>query len=266
MPGGSHLSGFSQGYNETYSSKDFYNFMVARGEKGKPRQMGSVWSIDDAVQMFITLSGDEYKNSPNYEGNMMKALEEKGYTEKQAANMLLWGNYVSPSVNSCEGYFPAKQYMWHSDMYTATSDKDLYSKANYPGMRYAEVLLLYAEAALGTSSENTGLTALNEVRQRAGLSSLGTYTLQNLKDEKRAELFYEGERFFDVIRWGDAAANFANVGKYAYVLNGNTDNTTTLLSEPVEGWTGWQLKYSLIPFPYSEMQLNKNLVQNPGWD
>ena len=79
-------------------------------------------------------------------------------------------------------------------MYPATLDKDLYSKANYPGMRYAEVLLLYAEPLLGTSSESAGLAALNEVVQRAGLDALGTYTLQTVKDEKRAELWGEGER------------------------------------------------------------------------
>jgi hypothetical protein len=267
MPGGCHLSGFNQGYSNAFASKDFYDFLVARGEKGKARQMGTVWSIDDAVQMFITLSKDEYKDSPNYEGNTMKALMDQGYTEKQAASMLLWGSYASPAVSQCEGYLPCKKYMWHSDMYPATLDKDLYSKANYPGMRYAEVLLLYAEAALGTSSESAGLAALNEVRQRAGLDALGTYTLQTVKDEKRAELWGEGERFFDVIRWGDAATDFANVGKYSYVLRGNkADYSTTLLAEPVDGWTGWQSKYALIPFPYSEMQLNPNLTQNPGWD
>jgi hypothetical protein len=265
MPGGVHLSGFNQGYSNAYPSKDFYDFLVARGELGKTRQVGTVWSIAEAANRFVTLSGPEYVGSPNYEGNYLKPYTDQGYTPLEAGYRLLWQDYSQSTLVTNEGYLHTKRYILHSDMYTATSDKDLYSKANYPGMRYAEVLLLYAEACLGSSSVADGLTAINEVRLRAGLTALGSYTLQDVKDEKRAELWGEGERFFDVVRWGDAATEFANVGKYSFTLIGSDDYTESVLQEPFNGWTGWQDKYSLIPFPYTEMQLNPNLDQNPGW-
>ena len=266
MPGGVHLSGFNQGFSNSFPSEDFYNFLIARGEEGLPRQMGTVWTVEQAAQMFVTLSDPALEGSLNYEGDNLKIYTDLGYTPVEAGYRLLWINYAQPQLTTCQGYLHTKRYIWHSDMYTASSDKDLYSKANYPGMRYAEVLLLYAEACLGSSSEAAGLAALNEVRVRAGLTGLGSYTLQDVKDEKRAELWNEGERFWDVVRWGDAATEFANVGHYSYTLLGSDDYTESVLAEPFDGWTGWQDKYSLIPFPYTEMQLNTNLVQNPGWD
>lgn len=266
MPGGSHLSGFSQGYSTNFVNKDFYDFLVARSELGKPRQKGTVWTIDEAANMFITLSDDSYKGSKNYEGDNLKALTDKGMSKEHAAFQLLWNNFTNASATNCAGYLPVKVYMWNSDTYTVTSTNGIFSKANYPGMRYAEVLLLYAEAALGSSSQQKGLAALNQVRDRAGLAPLSTYNLQDVKDERRAELWGEGERFFDVVRWGDAPTAFANVGKNLYQLTADANTfTTNLVTTPFSGWTGWQDKYKLFPYPYSEMKLNPNLVQNPGW-
>jgi hypothetical protein len=268
MPGGCHLSGFNQGHSNSNASKSFYDFLVNRGEKGGNRQMGTIWSIEDAAQMFITLSGDEYKNSPNYEGNNLKAaMENYGYSETEAAYHLLFGGYNAPSVTACNGYLPSKMYIWHSDMYIATNNNDIYSKANYPGMRYSEVLLLYAEACLNSANESKGLAALNKVRVRAGLDALSSYTLQDVIDEKRAELYGEGERFHDVVRWGIGNTAFAEVGRYQYSLMMDRNTLTyTVQKDEYPNWTGWQDRYSLFPFPYAEIQLNSNLKQNTGWD
>lgn len=266
QPGGVHLTGFNQGYTTGFPSSDFYDFLVARGEEGLPRQMGTVWSTAQAAQMFVDLSQPEWEGTPDYEGDNLQAQMDLGYTPIQAGYRLLWNNYAQPQLTTCDGYLHCKMYIWHSDMYPAETDRDLCSKANYPGMRYSEVLLLYAEACLGSASEAAGLAALNEVRTRAGLAALGSYTLQDVKDEKRAELWGEGERFWDVVRWGDAATEFAEVGKASITLLGSDDYTETTLVENYGPWTGWQDKYSLVPFPYNEMQLNPNLTQNPGWD
>ena len=83
---------------------------------------------------------------------------------------------------------------------------------NYPNnliiFRYAETLLNYAElvGVLGASASN-GVTAqacLDEVRTRAGLGSIPV-SKENIKAERRKEFVGEGMRFWDLIRWGDAA-------------------------------------------------------------
>ena len=264
MPGGDHLAGFPEGHSNSWPSANFYRFLAERGEVGKNRQKGTVWTPEEAAGMFITLSGDEYKGSPNYEGDYLAAKMAEGYTEDQAAFRLLWKDFVNPNVTNCEGYFGAKVYMWHSDMYTAMGNTDVFSKANYPVMRYSDVLLLYAEATLDTQA---GLSALNTVRNRAGLPSLAKYTLKDIQDERRAEFFGEGERWFDCVRWGIAKEVFtaAKVGATTSTTIANRDYTVSVSTTDQPNYRGWDDKYLLFPYPTSELSQNPNLKQNPGW-
>ena len=124
-------------------------------------------------------------------------------------------------------------------------------------LRYAEVLLMYAEAKflVDNDADKSGLKALNEVRRRAQIPELASMTYQDIKDERRAELFCEQERFFDLVRWGDAPTVLANKGKK---LEWN------VVEEDGPG-KGWQDKYNLLPFPFEQISANPNLKQNPGW-
>ena len=164
--------------------------LVARGEIGTKRQKGNLWTFEEAAAKFIELAGEEYEGTPNYEGDNVNPLLAKGLTPAQAGMFLLWGGYVQPILEPCQGYLGTKFYFWHSDMYTATNDKDLYSKANFGFMRYADVLLLYAEA---TVDSQAGLAAFNQVRTRAGMPTVGSYTLKDVQDERRAEFLPVGE-------------------------------------------------------------------------
>ena len=111
-------------------------------------------------------------------------------------------------------------------------------------LRYAEVLLMYAEALLnGAPVGESGLTAdqaVNLVRNRAQLQPLSGVTLQNVWDERRAELAMEEDRFFDLIRTGQAAEVLSSYG----FTSG---------------------KNEIFPIPANQRQLNPNLVQNPGY-
>ena len=135
-------------------------------------------------------------------------------------------------------------------------------------LRYAEVLLLYAEAKflVDNDADGTGLAALNEVRRRAQIPELSSMTYQDIKDERRAELFYEQERFFDLVRWGDAPTVLKDKGKKLYRFHGYKPGTTEWDIEVLDGpGKGWQDKYNLLPFPYEQITANPNLKQNPGW-
>jgi len=83
------------------------------------------------------------------------------------------------------------------------------SNKNFIVIRYAEMLLMYAEALTRGSSSSISMTAadaVNLVRTRAGLTSLGTVTTQDVLDEKFAELAMEwGTRFYDMIRTENTA-------------------------------------------------------------
>ena len=180
---------------------------------------------------------------------------------------------VTPGVKSVvyhnAGYFTFRGLGWLSEAYEGTSPPFWkWYKANTPMLRYAEVLLLYAEAKFlaDGDADKSGLKALNEVRKRAQIPELTSMKYQDIKDERRAELFCEQERFFDLVRWGDAPTALANKGKTYYTFYGYKAGTTDWNVEAVAGsGKGWQDKYSLLPFPFEQTSANPNLKQNPGW-
>ena len=111
-------------------------------------------------------------------------------------------------------------------------------------LRYSDVLLMYAEALLnGAPVGACGLSALdavNIVRGRAEIPLLSGLTLEDVWDERRAELALEEDRFFDLVRAGQASRVLAGKGY-------------------VDG------KNNLFPIPANQRQLNPNLEQNPGY-
>jgi hypothetical protein len=82
---------------------------------------------------------------------------------------------------------------------------------NYRAIRYADVLLLAAEAHQQLGNDTKALSYLNTVRTRAFESSANTLSVTGdnlrkaIQHERRVELAGEGHRFFDLVRWGIAA-------------------------------------------------------------
>ncbi len=170
-------------------------------------------------------------------------------------------------IPHCEGYFNAKTLLYREDIISMPGWWK-YSTSNVAYMRYAEVLLLYAEAQFVANgdADGSGADALNEVRRRAQIPEVGALTYQIIKDERRAELFAEQERYFDLVRWGDAATALKDKGKKWYTFYGYKPGTKEWRVESVQGnGKGWDDKYNLLPFPYEQVAANKNLVQNPNW-
>jgi starch-binding outer membrane protein, SusD/RagB family len=140
------------------------------------------------------------------------------------------------------GYYNNK-YLKRADE-LGPPDNDLTSPVNYVVIRYADVLLMAAEAQNRKSSPNDGKAQgyLNEVRDRAGRTDInltGSALTEAIWKERRAELAGEGHRFFDLVRTGKAASE-------------------------IEGFqTG---KHELFPIPQVEIDLaGAGWLQNPGY-
>ena len=145
-------------------------------------------------------------------------------------------------------------------------------------MGYPEVLLLYAEACAQTGDDGTGLAALKLVNERAGSKTPVTKCdMETVKSEKFVEMWLDGTRFQDLVRWGDAAKELADNGKYyptyydALSKNGEAKHRGYVDASDAD-WcakiynVGFKAgKHELFPFPFNEMQLNPNIVQNPGY-
>ncbi|PTT01311.1 RagB/SusD family nutrient uptake outer membrane protein [Pedobacter sp. HMWF019] len=123
---------------------------------------------------------------------------------------------------------------------------------DYSIIRYAEILLAYAEAKNEVSGPDaTIFAALDDIRDRAGMPPIDR-TVNNTKEklrevirnERRIELAGEGQRYFDIRRW-NIAANVMKTPK---------DIANVLVQE-----RNWQSKFMLMPYPQSALDRNANL-------
>lgn len=157
----------------------------------------------------------------------------------------LWDGFRIPSSDSVQNlYYNYKAYTSSTspskEIYANPGDKD--RPKNIIVLRYADVLLMNAEAALQTS--NDAVSPINLVRQRAGLPPKSAVTLADIKQERHVELAMEEDRFWDLVRWGDAASTMIAAGKTNFVAGKN----------------------ELLPIPSSQILLsNGKLTQNPGY-
>ncbi len=140
-------------------------------------------------------------------------------------------------------------------------------------LRYAEILLIYAEAKNEVSGPDASVyAAVNQVRSRAGQPNLPTglskaEMREKIRHERRVELCFENKRFFDIVRWniGDDVLNQPLMGiNPRYVKVGSEIKIT---------YTKWKIvnkvfsgpKNNLLPIPQSAIDQNPKLEQNPGW-
>lgn len=126
-------------------------------------------------------------------------------------------------------------------------------------IRYADVLLMYAEAALGAGDEATARAYINKVRQRVGLADVATADNATLRHERRVELAMEGHRWFDLVRWEGVAGNGLKAHMDAYKAT-ETQEAQSHIQEFVAG------KHEIFPIPQEEIQLNPTeMKQNNGY-
>jgi hypothetical protein len=193
----------------------------------------------------------------------------------------------NPNDHPITGYV-LKKYINPIDAQTGTGSRVL-NKA-FPIIRYAEILLSYAEAlnSLGSESysiETDGVSqtfsrdvneikrAINQVRYRSGLPGLtdaemldADYVLAKIKKERMVEFLYENRRYFDVRRWGDyeesenqpiMGMNTAAVKEsyYQRVVPASVRITNRIVNR----------KMLFMPIPKVEMKRLPSFDQNPGW-
>lgn len=165
---------------------------------------------------------------------------------------------------------------------------DIWSNYTYtPLMRYAEVLLSYLEAVNESQpsavDQNLLNLTINDIRDRACLPGLTTAELNSqeavrkaVRKERRVELAFEGLRYFDVLRWGIAAEllnhTFTGV-KLSDDPNARNYRGSGSSASPVDKdmyyefeKRSWSSHNRYFPIPQNDLNINKNLVQNEGYN
>ena len=184
------------------------------------------------------LDGDtlDWRPSSGYNTPFISAVHAKSVVENYK---LYNGPVPSKAIGVKKYYYP--QFVDKSSPLSAP--------CNVRVIRYADVLLMYAEACLqiDNDADGAGLSALNEVRKRVDMPLLTGLTPAAIVHERNVELATEGHRYNDLVRWGyDPKFGI----DYAALFNGKFDTN----------------KNMYFPIPQAEIDANKGaLKQNPGW-
>lgn len=149
------------------------------------------------------------------------------------------------------------------------------SDQNYPDIRYAEILLNFAEAAVETETQlSEALEAINKIRRRAGIRELNPVelTIDRIRNERKVELAFEDKRFWDIRRWriGNEVLRGKYLrGLYPYLVYDGTSYKYIYEEHtgyPIDGGLPqmWEEKdyYSNLS---SYIGTNEKIVNNPGW-
>lgn len=149
------------------------------------------------------------------------------------------------------------------------------TSTNFPIIRYADVLLMAAEADLKVNStpSATAVEYFNQVRRRAfGVSptaanatvDVTTFTMQDIMDERSRELCFEGVRRADLVRWGTMPTVMQNIQNDIRTFAPTSYQTAALFAS--NNYLLNPSKYALFPIPAAfEIAQNTALTQNAGW-
>lgn len=189
------------------------------------------WGWNQPTQEFV----DAYE-----EGDLRKDV-----TVFYEGGPLFDGKEYKASMSWATGYGVRKFVL--PELYVPTGSSG--SPLNWPVLRYADVLLMKAEALNELGRTGEAEAPLNEVRERAGLDPITGLNKDDFREavlhERRMELAFEGHRWFDLVR-----------------VNNGTYGLEFLHSI---GRTNATEKHLLFPIPQAERDVNPNLTQNPGY-
>ncbi len=199
-------------------------------EPGDLRREGSIITLDTVVE------GSNFQ----YQLGGWGCWWETGYYDKKYC--------PTTAQDPSTGWWVSLYYLWYGgqSFYMLSSLQDMIK------IRFADVLLMAAELDCPSAQ-----TYFNMVRTRAGLSPKPV-TLENIKEERRHELAFEGLRYFDLLRWHDVATAFAKV-KNVPIYNNKEPAT-------YDGPDYRPETNGFLPIPPAQIRLSGGILeQNPGW-
>ena len=157
------------------------------------------------------------------------------------------------------------RYLW-SDVSLNWGGWSPFPATNFRFMRYAEVLLSAAEAYFNSGNTGKALEYVNKVRERAKAPLYSSIDMDKIKLERQVELCMEGQRFMDLVRWGDAEKELGTQGQNIEQLDINAAGQWVLVpdaaSSPSYGYKPYN-KY--LPYPKQETDQNPNIHQHDGY-
>lgn len=227
--------------SEAYDRPNFFGPPIYSFSDVQPRR----WLLDaytDSTVAFAPGSTTKHRIDPRRDISIISNINPDRFYGKTFAEL---------------GYNNSQQY-WRKYLNdrTRTTPENFTSGINFRLIRYADVLLLQAEALNEQGQTAAAVPLVNQVRQRVGLAPLvaGNFTQNSLRlqmrNERARELAGEGQRWYDIIRWG---------------LLDNQTGIDDLKTRDVDFGNFVLGKSKLLPIPQSDIDIDPNVKQNPGY-
>lgn len=222
---------------------------------------------------------DPYANrDPRFDQTVLHNGSHILWDNKDVTVQTYTGGPHAPSFDVTSRSFSRTGY-YHSKMVTpGACGTNQINNSNWKFYRLGETLLNLAETAANAGHADEARAAANEVRARSGMPALPASLSQDelilrIHNERRVELAWEENRYFDLRRWQKSDGNLSETCKWltAMVITKNADGSLSYSRRNISGNArgGWQSKDLLLPLPLSEASLLESVTgqkwQNPGW-
>ncbi|WP_405606563.1 RagB/SusD family nutrient uptake outer membrane protein [Polaribacter sp. Asnod1-A03] len=248
---------FALDYNNFEAADNAYDQTAPMtGIRGDDRNLGGGWSVAvPTLEVYTTWDAGDYRRAVSLDDRASIGGVVVDYTEFDISGHQFAKN--NPYV---------AKYMRYPGLFARANARA--TSHNYSMIRYAEVLLIAAEAAVELGDNASALTYINQVRERARKGGAtktgadeeyvfaasdvpadltGTVTIDDVLEERRLELAFEGKRWYDIAR--------RQIGVEVFSASG------------LEGFkSSFDSNDYLLPLPEDELERNPNLLpQNPGY-
>ncbi len=261
----------------------------ANGPSGYQNARGNTNATLELVNMYETKNGLLPADDPDYDPQKpYENRDERFNTSILYSGAQLWGRSVEtfeggmdyPASSGVKGCVTGFMMYKHIDPQTSIVSPEKTTYHDWPILRYADVLLIYAEAmneymGMGDDdpvTEERIYECVNEVRDRAGLPPVSGLTRGEMRTlihrERAVEFAFEESRYGDLKRWREAevvlnrpvhgvkVTKSGSEIRYDYTVDGDS----IVIEDRV-----FPMKFYYYPIPQSELDKNTALVQNPNW-
>lgn len=268
-------NGWANGIHDAPYKEFVESFEYTDGRPGtinKEFLAGKLWTIDELwkgkdPRFFATV----YTQDTKWQG---RNLNFYNGVRTDEGELLTTGSYKGTLANgdqkSTQTGFGVLKYLDETKNNGDGSTSGIFgSKTDYIIFRYGEILLNATEAAYELGQGSSALEYINEVRKRAGITTLNELNDEKIRNERKVELAFEGHRYWDLRRWRIAEEFLSkNLSGIRYVLDHKTKKFEVSIRANTDGTVRPPVfeKYNYyFPITLTRTASNPKLVENPGY-
>jgi hypothetical protein len=244
-----------QGYvGTTFLIESSSDAVYIRAEDFHGLTSNTNWNGNRARKQFMNILVDTVATYGNVQVPASDVLFSQAADKRVLLKMKRSMDIPSPSSSGDYGIGVYKFTARNADGSQAENYNTAFASTDYPIFRYADALLMRAEALYHLGDFENAVKDINLVRERAygntsGNIAASQLTEKFLLDERAREFYYEGHRRTDLIRFGQFTT-----GSYTWQWKGGT-----------YGGAQTSEHLNIFPIPGAEVSANPNITQNPGY-